>query len=66
VSFNSTLIGENLKGIGPNIRLGGAGALIYMPKTAAESVQIIGASAAVSCPWMPYLDEGMDDEEQVY
>jgi hypothetical protein len=66
----STRIGENLrsilKGIDPNIRLVGIGALIYMPKAASESVQVIGASAAVSCRWMPYLDEGMDDEEQVY
>lgn len=66
----STRIGENLrsilKGIDPNIRLGGIGALIYMPKATAESVEIIGASAGVSCRWMPYLDEGMDDKEQVY
>ncbi len=66
----STRIGENLrsviKGIYPSLQLGGLGALIYLPKAIAESVEVIGASTGACCRWMPYLDEGMDDAEQVY
>ena len=49
----------------PNIEIGGAGALLYIPTFVSRRADIVGAATPTHCRWMPYLDLGMFDETQV-
>ncbi|KAJ9634375.1 hypothetical protein H2199_009033 [Coniosporium tulheliwenetii] len=53
-----------LRDMYPGIVINGLEALIYIARAKASTTNIIGAAAGKVVRWMPFLDQGMDDESQ--
>jgi len=67
----SLRIGQNLRTVlrevCPEVEVKGLGAFIYIPAETARRMEIVGAAVdGCSVRWLPYLDEGLDDLNQVY